>query len=346
MNRKGDIKAIVFAILVLLTTVPSAAAEITVNQTLGFGWNLVGVPSNGFSMSPSEYAEGLQGVVIIRSVDDLFYDPALPDSVNTLKSLESGKAFWIYINNPEKQNKTLDVLETLEVKLTLHPGENYIFTPFYMVDILCSKFAQDIKGVRIIHTYNSETAEWLLYDPAMPEFLDDFWSIRAGTAYRIYVDYPTDQVITLPVENPKPAKPAPLVTFEVSNAIGRNGESVSVYVNLTSRLPEDSIAAIRLSLVYDHSVIKLNNVEKGYITSGWQFKAGDDSMPNVSLVYPGIGTAITGGTSGSVAILNFSVLGEPGMQTAVNISSLEISNAYGDVEEVKEGTNGVFTVRD
>jgi hypothetical protein len=343
MNRKGNAMAII-AMLVLVTAVPLAGAKVTANQSLGSGWNLVGLPQNSEPIAPADFISGLEGVVVMWSADEnLMFDPAMPDSVNTLQVLEPGRAFWIYINNPEKQNKTLDVLEVSEVKLTLHPGENNIFTPFYMADILCSKFSQDIKGVRTIHAYNPEKG-WLLYDPAMPEFLDDFWSIQAGTAYRVYVEYPTDQVINVQVENPKVIVPEPEVNesvpivYHLSDVSEQSGMA-EVFVNLTSKL-EEPIASIVFDLSFNHSVLNLTAVENGNLNNGWA-NPRFDSDGKVLLFYHGNGTELTGNLSGTVATLKFRIE-DPEMGSSINMSSMQIGNVAFDFGSVAVGINTTF----
>lgn len=350
MNRNGDLvnRAIAFAILALLIAVPLAGAKVTANQTIGYGWNFIGIPPNSDPITPADSIRGLEGVTVLWSADkNLMYDPAMPDSINTFQMVNPGEVFWVYISNPEKQTKTVAISsEASEVKLTLHPGENYIFTPFYMREILCSKLAQDIKGVRIIHTYNTETAAWLIYDPAMPEFLDDFLNIRAGTAYRIFVDYPTDQILNLEVENPKIIIPPPEVNdsvpivFGVSDGFGQTGETVDVLVNITSQL-EEPIASVILDLGFNHSVINLSGVENGNLNSDWS-NPGFDADGKVVLVYHGNGTELTGNFSGTIATLKFKVLESSESESSINISSMLIGNTAYDFGSVAIGTNGTI----
>jgi len=56
------------------------------------------------------------------------------------------------------------------------------------------------------------------------------------------------------------------------------------------------------------------------------------------------GDAIPNGSSGSVVLLNFHVIGSPGDKSPMNLSLIELSNPYGEVGTAP-AMNGTFTIK-
>jgi len=164
------------------------------------------------------------------------------------------------------------------------------------------------------------------------------FSSSSGSAKKLVSGTPTitPTPIAPPMEN------MPLMAFDVSNVTGKKGEIVKVAVKISNRLKTDSIYAVILDLSYNKTVLSLTDIEKGSLASGWNllFNAQND---RISFAYGGNGTEIFPETSGEIAKFNFMLKGDSGSQSAVNISSMQIGNADGDIEEVI-GKNGTVTV--
>lgn len=137
---------------------------------------------------------------------------------------------------------------------------------------------------------------------------------------------------------PQPAEDMPLMVYDISSTQGKKGENVVVAVKISNRLKTDSIYTAILEVSYNKTVLNLTDIGTGSLTSGWGilFNANKD---RVSLYFEGNGTEIHPEASGEIAKLNFSIKGEPGSQSFVNITSMQVSNVRADVDEVS-GTNG------
>jgi hypothetical protein len=135
--------------------------------------------------------------------------------------------------------------------------------------------------------------------------------------------------------------------FGVENASGYKNTNVSVPVNITN--PQNGpIKAISFDILYNKSVINVTEVQKGNLTSDW-----DNLLPNNTFdwgthIYIGAvptGTVIQDGTNGSVVVLNFNVLGEPGETSYMNLSAIELVDTSSDVGfDTAPPKNGTFTV--
>lgn len=138
----------------------------------------------------------------------------------------------------------------------------------------------------------------------------------------------------------------------VEDANGYKNTMVSVPVNITN--PRNGpIFSIDFNISYNKSVINvtdiLNDIQNGNLTSvDWtdpQITPYDGTL-KIKLVHDA-GTrpdtyAIQNGTNGSVAILNFSVLGEPGETSYMNLSEIHLYKVT--VEGTAPPQNGTFTV--
>src|SRR3972149_1405345 len=136
--------------------------------------------------------------------------------------------------------------------------------------------------------------------------------------------------------------------FGVKDATGDQNTYVEVPVNITN-VQNDSIASIIFDITFDPSVLNLTkvNMEKkaalGDLTSQWDSPFFNPLNGRIGLVYGGSGTEIPVGASGSVVMLNFSVVGAPGSQSTMNISRIQLSNLTGNVGTATP-MNGIFTV--
>ena len=126
----------------------------------------------------------------------------------------------------------------------------------------------------------------------------------------------------------------------VDNATGYKNTFVIVPVNVTNT--HDNISAIEFTIQYDKNVIEFIDAYKGELTSGenwskWVNKSTGKIGMAGSILQP-----IPLNSSGSVALLNFSVLGEPGTMTWLNITNITLGNLT--LLGTARPKNGTFTV--
>ena len=122
----------------------------------------------------------------------------------------------------------------------------------------------------------------------------------------------------------------------VDNATGYKNTFVIVPVNITNT--HDNISGFEFTIQYDTNVINLTGVDNGELTSDYWLIV----VKQVNTI-GGVGPYIPVNSSGSVALLNFSVLGEPGTMTWLNITNITLSNITGKPGAARP-KNGTFTV--
>ncbi len=134
------------------------------------------------------------------------------------------------------------------------------------------------------------------------------------------------------------------IDFGVDDTSGDPNTFVLVPVNITE-VQNESIAGIVFNISFDPDIINLteDRVQKGDLTSAWDSPGFNPANGRISIVFNGSGTEIPINVSGSVVLLNFSVVGAPGAKTAMNISGIQISNLTGTVGTAS-ARNGTFTV--
>ena len=133
--------------------------------------------------------------------------------------------------------------------------------------------------------------------------------------------------------------------LSVDNASGYQNTIVSVPVNITN--PQNGpICTITFDLSYNSSIINVTALHKGTLTS--DFTIWDpiyDDWGIAVTIMKGEVPGIPDGNNGSVVLLNFSVLGEPGETSYMNLSGIELSNCTGTgVGFNTPPQNGTFTV--
>jgi len=151
-------------------------------------------------------------------------------------------------------------------------------------------------------------------------------------------------VMVMPVSAQDPTADS----FGVDDASGAHGTSVIVPVNITN-VSNGPIRGIVFNVAYDKTVINVTDVSRGNLTSTWGTLGVNHNFAwgtRVSLEGNAVSGAvyIQNGSSNSVALLNFSVVGTRGEISNMNLSDIQLS----DVSGYKEGTappeNGTFTV--
>jgi hypothetical protein len=156
-------------------------------------------------------------------------------------------------------------------------------------------------------------------------------------------------VMAMPVSAQDPTADS----FGVDNASGAHGTSVIVPVNIIN-VSNGPIRSIVFNVAYDKTVINITNitnVSKGNLTTTWGPLGVNNNFAwgtRVSLEGNAAEGAvyIQNGSSDSVALLNFSVVGTRGETSTMNFTYVNIS--FSDESGYKVGTappkNGTFTV--
>jgi hypothetical protein len=126
--------------------------------------------------------------------------------------------------------------------------------------------------------------------------------------------------------------------FGVSNASGDTGTYVEVPVTIMNAT-NGPIQAMQFKVQYDTGVLDLSSVEFGDLTAtGWSKTVGLNIVLDTD-----VGNALPDSSTGSVVILNFSVIGAPDTETDMNITDILFSNI--DFQAgIAPAKNGMFYV--
>ncbi len=127
-------------------------------------------------------------------------------------------------------------------------------------------------------------------------------------------------VMAMPVSAQDPTADS----FGVDDASGAHGTSVIVPVNITN-VSNGPIRCIVFNVAYDKTVINVTNVSRGNATSTWGSLGVNNNFgwgTRVSLEGNAAHGAvyIQNGTSDSVALINFSVVGTRGETSTMNFT--------------------------
>ena len=133
-------------------------------------------------------------------------------------------------------------------------------------------------------------------------------------------------------------------SFGAENANGFKNTNVFVLVNITN-VHSESIAGIEFEFLYNSSVINLAEIQKGALISQWSepVKKGTEGDYVIAIV-GSLSTAITNGSTGSVAVLKFSVIGEPREISPMNLTDIKLINTSFDQTGTAPAKNGTFTI--
>jgi hypothetical protein len=138
----------------------------------------------------------------------------------------------------------------------------------------------------------------------------------------------------------------PIATnFGVSDAQGNQNTFVLVPVNITNA-QNGPIAGILFRINFNSSVINLTSarVNRGDLISVWDAPTYSPVTGLIQVVFSSSGTGISNGTSGSVVLLNFSVIGSPGATSNMSISRIQLSDESGFNVGTAPANNGTFKV--
>jgi hypothetical protein len=137
-------------------------------------------------------------------------------------------------------------------------------------------------------------------------------------------------------------------SFGVEPASGYKNSIVTVPVTILNT-QNGPITCIIFDVSYDNSIINVVDVKKGTITTSWKSPAycNFEWGTKVSIAYTGRDVeAIPNGTSGFIALLKFSVVGEPGETTDMCLNNLQLSDLSGEKVgfDTAPAMNGTFTI--
>ena len=130
-------------------------------------------------------------------------------------------------------------------------------------------------------------------------------------------------------------------SFGLNDASGRSGTDVVVPVNIAN-VTNGPVQGIRLRVDYNESVLNLTKIGRGDLTSEWTLQLGEGRHTIVTATAESE-YALSNGSSGSVVLLNFTVIGSPGDTSPMNLTLIELSNLDGEVGTAP-ARNGTFTV--
>ncbi|MGB2728486.1 MAG: carboxypeptidase-like regulatory domain-containing protein [Halobacteriota archaeon] len=142
--------------------------------------------------------------------------------------------------------------------------------------------------------------------------------------------------------------------FGVEDAMGNPNTYVEVPVNITNTA-NGPISDIGFYLHYNENVLNLTNerIMRVGLASDWPFIITDKEGEGVYFIglrakgIPAVGiddgTPIGDGITGSVVLLNFSVVGGPGTSSYMNLSEVTMKNVSGD-DGFAPAKNGTFRV--
>ncbi len=111
-------------------------------------------------------------------------------------------------------------------------------------------------------------------------------------------------------------------SFGVSDASGNQNTFVLVPVNITN-VTNGPLAGIIFNVTFDPSVLNLIAVTNGDLTSLWDAPLYNATTGKISIVTTAA-NATQNGSTGSMVVLNFSVVGAAGTTSAINISGIQL----------------------
>ena len=131
--------------------------------------------------------------------------------------------------------------------------------------------------------------------------------------------------------------------LEVEDASGMSGTYVVVPVNVQN-VRNGPVQSIRLTVDYSESVLTLTNISRGDLTTSWTGLKLSGDRHTVAIATLNNEDAIPDGSSGTIVLLNFSVIGSSEDTSPMNLSFIELSDPEGWKVGTAPAKNGTFTV--
>jgi lysophospholipase L1-like esterase len=135
-------------------------------------------------------------------------------------------------------------------------------------------------------------------------------------------------------------------SFGVEDAEGYPDTHVLIPVNITN-VQNGPVPTIIFNILYNNSVINVTEVQKGTLTSNWDNPnyCNHDWGTSVVIYTSTDAYAVQNGLTGSVALLNFSVIGEAGATSVMDLSNIQLAEGAPDFQVgTAPANNGTFTV--
>ena len=132
--------------------------------------------------------------------------------------------------------------------------------------------------------------------------------------------------------------------FGVEAASGYKDAYVGVLVNITN-VQSGPVTSMIFDIAYDKNVINITNVQNGDLTADWLDPYINNDFPwgtTIALLYDT--NALQNGSTGSVVLLNFSVSGDPGETSMMNLTNIELAGPPDYQVGTAPAKNGTFTV--
>lgn len=134
-------------------------------------------------------------------------------------------------------------------------------------------------------------------------------------------------------------------SLSVSDAVGSKGATVVVPVEII-KVRDKPIAGIGFEVHYNREVIVVKGLRAGNLTSNWDLGSSYSNHPwgtKVVIVYNRRGFEIPLGSTGSVVLLEFDVVGDLGYETEMSLSGIQLSDTEGNLGTAS-AQEGMFTV--
>lgn len=123
-----------------------------------------------------------------------------------------------------------------------------------------------------------------------------------------------------------------------SDASGSKGSTVKVPVNVAGA---SKIGSMDMVLEYDPAVLKAVGVEKGALTANALFESDIATPGRVVIV---LADSAGFGGEGSIATVNFEVIGEAGRSSAITLAMVDATGAETLLDVQLSKRDGTFTV--
>lgn len=135
--------------------------------------------------------------------------------------------------------------------------------------------------------------------------------------------------------------------FGVDGTSGYKNTYILVPVNITN-VQNGPVPCIKFDVLYDNRVLNVTDVQRGTLTSDWDIPAyfNHDWGTRVAIVYnPVDAHPIQNGSTGSVVLLNFSVIGVSGDTSWMDFANIQLAEGYPNYQiGTAPANNGTFTL--
>ncbi len=121
-------------------------------------------------------------------------------------------------------------------------------------------------------------------------------------------------------------------SFGVDDVLANPGTVVSIPVTIEN-VQGGPIISVLFTIAYDSSVLTVNSVQRGNLTSSWDSPTVNTvgNTTSIVLVYDTVlAHAIQNGSMGSVAVIDFTVVGAGGSSSGMNLSTIQLATGAPD----------------